>query len=204
MKKTMNLSLVVLATLLMVSVSAKAQQKLSIGAKAEANTTIYKFDALTEFESSSPDFGGGAGVFFNYEFKNWFSLQADLLLQYRNSEMGNKITLEKSQLTSYDVELPVYAIFQAKVGTKRLFLGVGPYMGYGISAKFENTDMYDKDVSGRAPLHKLKYGAAAMLGFDFGHFQINATYISQNGIGQMRATSPIRSESVSLGVGYSF
>lgn len=204
MRKQIKLSLLALGVIIMTSISVSAQNKASVGLKAEANSTFYKFDTETAFSNSSPDYGGGAGLFFKYEFKKWFALQSDLMLHYRNSEMTDKLTDEKTKLESYDLELPVYAIFQANTGAGKFFVGLGPYMGYGIKATNGETDMYEKDLTGKAPMRKLKYGAAAIVGYDFGHFQINASYISRNGIGVMTDTSPLRPESISLGIGFSF
>lgn len=50
----------------------------------------------------------------------------------------------------------------------------------------------------------LNYGAASIFGFDLGKFQINASYISQNGIGPMKKISPLRLQSILVGVAYKF
>ncbi|SFJ34726.1 PorT family protein [Myroides guanonis] len=204
MRKQIKLSVVALAAFFMVSVSANAQEKVSIGLKTQVNSTFYKYDSESIYSNSSQEIGGSAGAFLKYDFNSWFALQTDLILHYRNSEMENKLTKKKSTLESYDLELPVYAVFQTKLGTGKIFVGLGPYIGYGIQAKTGDVDMYDKDVTGKKPMKQLHYGASAILGYDFGHFQINASYISQNGIGSMKETSPLRRESLGLGIGFSF
>lgn len=204
MKNQVKRSAVALAVFFMASVSANAQEKVTIGLKTEVNSTFYKYDSESSYSSSDPGLGGSAGAFFKYEFNRWFALQTDLMLHYRNSEMENKFFNEKSKLESYDLELPVYAVFQTKLGTGKIFVGLGPYIGYGISAKMGDIDMHDKEVTGKASMEQLNYGAAAIVGYDFGHFQINASYISQNGIGTMKETSPLRRESLGLGIGFSF
>lgn len=204
MRKQIKSSVVVLAAFFLASVSANAQEKVSIGLKSEANSTFYKYGSESTYSNSSPGIGGSAGAFFKYEFNRWFALQSDLMLHYRNSKMENKFSNEKSKLKSYDLELPIYAVFQSKLGTGKIFVGLGPYIGYGISAKMGDIDMYNKDVTGKAPMKQLNYGAAAMLGYDFGHFQINASYISHNGIGVMKETSSLRRQALSLGIGFSF
>lgn len=205
MRKQIKVSVVALAAFFMVSVSTTAQEKASIGFKTEVNSTYYKYDAESIYSNSTSELGGAAGLFVKYDFNRWFALQTDLMLHYRNSEMENKLTKEKAKLESYDLEVPVYAVFQAKVGTGKLFVGLGPYIGYGIQAKIGDIDMFEKDVTKKTPMKQLHYGAAAMLGYNFGHFQINASYISQNGIGVMKETSsPLRRESLGLGIGFSF
>lgn len=204
MKKQLHLSVVALTTFFMASFSANAQENFSIGIKTEANSTFYKYTDESEYSNSTRSLGAGAGIFFKYEFNNWFALQTDLMYHHRNSEMENKVTTEKSKLKSSDLELPVYAVFQSKIGAGKIFAGLGPYMGYGINAKIGDTDMYQKDITGKAPMKRLQYGAAAMLGYSLGRFQINASYISQNGIGVMKETSPLRREAIGLGIGFRF
>ncbi|WP_316823635.1 porin family protein [Pedobacter gandavensis] len=203
MRKRIKLSTFALAVFFMASVSVNAQEKVSIGLKTEVNSTFYKYDAESIYSNSSQYPGGSAGVFFKYDFNKWFALQTDVMLHYRNSEIENKLNNEKFKLESYDLELPVYAVFQTKVGTGKIFAGLGPYIGYGISAKTAGVNMYDKDATGKAPMKRLHYGAGTILGYDFGYFQINASYTSQNGIGAMRASSSLRRESFGLGIGLS-
>ncbi|UUC44121.1 porin family protein [Flavobacterium cerinum] len=203
MRKQVILSIVAMATFFMASVSVNAQTRVSLGIKGGVNSTFYKYDSESPYSDSSPELGGSVGGFLKYDFGKWFALQTDLMIHYRNSEMENKYTAEKSKLESYDLELPVYAVFQTKLGTGKLFFGVGPYIGYGIRAKTGNIDMYDKDIAGNRPMKQLNYGAATMLGYDFGRFQINCSYISQNGIGVMNNSSGIRRQAFGLGIGYS-
>ncbi|MEG2162654.1 MAG: outer membrane beta-barrel protein [Chryseobacterium sp.] len=197
----MKLSVIALVALFLASVSANAQEKVSIGLKAEANSTFYKYDSESIYSNSSQELGGSSGLFVKYEFNRWFALQSDLMLHYRNSEMENKLSNEKSKLKSYDLELPVYAVFQTKLGTGKIFVGLGSYMSYGISAKMGDINLNDKDVTDKAPMKQLNYGVAAIIGYDFRRFQINTSFISQNGIGVMTETSSLRRESISLGIG---
>ncbi|REC62505.1 hypothetical protein DRF65_10460 [Chryseobacterium pennae] len=203
MKKQAILSIFATGTLLMGTVSVKAQKKMSLGLKGGVNSTFYKYDSESQYSKSSPELGGSVGGFLKYDFGSWFALQSDLMLHYRNSEMENKFTAETSKLESYDLELPVYGIFQYKLGTGKLFFGIGPYLGYGINAKMDDMDMYSKDAEGKSSLKQLNYGAAAMFGYDFGHFQISASYISQYGIGSMSSISALKRQSFGLEIGYS-
>jgi len=204
MKKQICLSAVVITTFLMVSISANAQEKLSLGLKGGANSTFYKFDSESPYSNSSSKFGGSVGGFLKYDFGNWFALQTDLMVHYRNSEMQNKFTTEKSTLKSLDLELPVYSVFQFNLESGRIFFGIGPYIGYGIRAKTGDINMFNKDITGKSSMKHLNYGAATMLGYHFGHVQISASYISQNGIGKIQKGSVLRRQTFDLGIGYSF
>ncbi|PUB33493.1 outer membrane protein with beta-barrel domain [Elizabethkingia sp. YR214] len=202
MKKRVILSVVATIAFLMVSNAVNAQKKLSLGFKGEINSTFYKNGSEGIYSKSSPELGGSVGGFLKYHFGKWFGLQTDLMVHYRNSEMENRFTAEKSKLESYDLELPVYGVFQFNLGTGKVFFGVGPYIGYGINAKIDHMDMYNKDAEGKAPMKCLNYGAAAMLGYSFGRFQINTSYISQYGIGVMENTLDMKRQSFGLGIGY--
>lgn len=197
----MILSIVATATCLMGS-TLHAQHKMSLGLKGGINSTFYKYDSESNYSKSSPELGASVGGFIKYDFGSWFALQTDLMVHYRNSQMENKFTAEKSKLESYDLEVPVYGIFQFKMGTGKAFFGIGPYIGYGLSAKAGNLDIYNKNSEGKFPMKQLHYGAATMLGYDWGHFQINASYISQNGIGAI-SNSSLRRQTFGLGIGYS-
>nr|WP_315035139.1 porin family protein [uncultured Chryseobacterium sp.] len=202
MKKSVILSIVATTTFLMGSVRLQAQNKMSLGLKGGVNSTFYKYDSGSDYSKSSPELGASVGGFLKYDFGQWFALQTDLMIHYRNSEMENKLTAEKSKLESYDLEVPLYGVFQFKVGPGKAFFGIGPYIGYGLSAKAGNLDMYSKNAEGESLMKKLNYGAATMLGYDWGHFQINASYISQNGSGSINNSS-LRRQTFGLGIGYS-
>lgn len=201
MKKSVILSIVATATSLLGSATLHAQNKMSLGLKAGANSTFYKYDSESDYSKSSPALGASVGGFLKYDFGNWFAVQTDVMFHYRNSEMSNKFTSEKSKLESYDLEVPVYGVFQFNMGTGKLFFGIGPYISYGLSAKTESLDMYSKNAEGKSPMKPLTYGAATMLGYELGHFQINASYISQNGIGAIHNNS-LRRQTFGLGIGY--
>lgn len=192
---------IVATTFLMGSSTLNAQNKMSLGVKGGVNSTFYKYNAESNYSKSSPGLGASVGGFLKYDFGKWFALQTDVMLHYQNSEMENKLTTEKSKLESYDLQIPVYGVFQFKMGIGKAFFGIGPYIGYGLSAKTGNFDMYGKDTEGKSPMKQLNYGAATMLGYDFGHFQINASYSSQNGIGVINNNS-LRRQTFGLGIGY--
>lgn len=193
--------MVATATFLLGSATLHAQNKISLGLKGGVNSTFYKYDSESDYSKSSPGLGASVGGFLKYDFGKWFAVQTDVMVHYRNSEMENKFTSEKSKLESYDLEVPVYGIFQFNMGTGKLFFGIGPYIGYGFSAKRENVDMYSKNAEGKSPMKPLNYGAATMLGYELGHFQINASYISQNGIGVINNGS-LRGQTFGFGIGY--
>lgn len=204
MKKQMILSVVAMVVLFMVSVSANAQSKVSLGVKGGLNSTFFIMKSDSPYSNGTLGFGGSAGGFLKYDVNNWFAVQTDLMFHYRNSELKSKATAEKKTFESYSVELPVYAVFQVDLSSGKFFFGLGPYIGYGISAKTGGIDMFKKCTAGDTPMQRVNYGGAVMLGYNFTHhWQINASYISQAPLGAT-GTSTMNPQTFGLGIGYSF
>ncbi len=204
-KKNLVSSIIALAVLFTVSTQVNAQG-LSFGVKGEANMTNFRLDSDAPYSDSKRGIGGAVGGFLKYDFGSWFALQGDLMFRHRSSDLTERTTGTTSSFKSFGFELPVYAVFQFQVGPGKLFAGIGPYAGYGVSAKTGSVNMYKKDATGEKPMEPFSYGAAAMLGYEFGkHWQVNASYISEYGIGwSMGGTSKMKSQTLSLGVGYRF
>ena len=203
-KKVLVSSMIVLVVLFAISTRTYAQKNLSFGVKSNAEMTNFHLDNDAAYSNSKLGIGGSAGGFLKYDFSELFAVQADLMFRYRTSDLKNKTTGTTSQFKSYGLELPLYAVFQFSLGSGKLFTGLGPYIGYGISAKTGSVNMYKKDVNGKTPMERLNYGAAAMLGYEFGNFQVSASYISQYCMGLMGDVSSLQSQTFGLGVGYKF
>ena len=203
-KRVLTVSVIVSAVLFAVSMQVGAQG-LSFGVKGEANMTSFDLDSDAVYSGSKWGVGGSAGGFMKYDFGNWFALQADLMFRYRTADLESKATGSTSGFRSYHFELPLFAIFQLEVGNGKLYAGIGPYAGYGLSAKTGSTDMYKKDAAGSRPMRPFNYGAAAMLGYEFAkHWQVNASYLSEYGIGSIGDITSSRGHTLSIGLGYRF
>ena len=200
----MILSVAAVAVLLMVSISAGAQGRVSLGLKGGANSTFFLMDKESPYSNSSLGIGGSAGGFLKYDVNNWFALQTDLMFHYRTSGLKSKVAGGKLKFESYSVELPVYAVFQFDLGAGNIFLGLGPYIGYGLSARVGGSDMFQKNTNGDTPMQRINYGGAIMLGYNFArHWQINASYITQSPLGA-RGTAAMNVQNFGLGIAYRF
>lgn len=68
-----------------------------------------------------------------------FAVQPALLFntmgyQYKETNSGVAVTVNQHP---YYLELPVYFLYKPELGNGHLLLGVGPYVGYGISGKWK-------------------------------------------------------------------
>ncbi|MFD2556102.1 outer membrane beta-barrel protein [Sphingobacterium tabacisoli] len=205
MKNQVFFATVVFIGLLGGSIATMAQETgLSGGIKAGPNATFFMLGTDSPYTKGVSKIGFSAGAFLKYDFVSWFAVQGDFILQSRNAELQKGNSGEELKYKSYTAELPLYGVFQTQVGTGKMFVGIGPYIGYGISSKIGGSDMYKKDGVDGLETTRLNYGAAATLGYDLGGFQINASYTSQYGIGVISNRSTMRHQTVGVGVGYSF
>lgn len=182
-------------------------QKVSMGVKAEANMSNYLLTDMDNVESNLKA-GAGIGGFMKVDICKNFALQPELMLQYKSSELKQLGTVNTYEFWS--AEIPVYAMGQWSLNDKgRIYLGVGPYIGMGISAKNTDTDkdLYEKNANDESIMQRLDFGAGATLGYELNcGLQINAGYkiglIDAMDAGRDNAT--MLPNSFSLGLGYRF
>lgn len=202
--KKIILSLVVLIGL---GATQAFAQKTSFGVKAEANLSNSVLSDMANTKSTL-GVGGNIGGFAKVELGQWFALQPELMLTLQNSKLD--VSGVKNNIRSWGVEVPVYALFQLPAtNTGRAYVGVGPYASYGLSAKNRTADLslYSKNGADKSFLNRFDAGLAATIGYEFtNRIQINASY--KRGILDELNTnskeSSLRSQRISLGVGYRF
>lgn len=203
MKKVALYSLVILMGL---GFSELKAQTVSYGAKASANMTNFFVKDMDA--ESSMKVGASLGGFVKIDFNEYFALQPELMFSYKGSKMKEKSTGEKDNFEYWGVQIPVYAVGQMQLGTGRGYVGLGPYVEYGFSAKFKDadTDLYKKH-DGEKYMNRFDFGLGCMVGYEFpNRIQINASY--QMGLIDLldaqKDNSTLRSQYLSLGVGYRF
>lgn len=175
-------------------------QSTSIGIKAEATMSNFIVKDIPGMKSKM-GVGANLGGFVKIDLTQNFALQPELLLKYQRSEM--KQSKVKRDFKYFGMEIPVYAMGQWSSNSgNRFFAGVGPYVGYGFSAKLNKPDtkLYKKDV-----LKPWDFGAKAIIGYEFANgIQINAGYK----IGFINAvdkgSGKMLPQAISLGLGYRF
>lgn len=175
-------------------------QSTTFGIKAEANMSNFILDDL-KGQSSNMGFGATLGGFAKFDITRGFAIQPELLFNYQNSEM--KIAGKKHDYEYWGMEIPVYAMGQWYGNTgNRFYAGVGPFVGYGFSAKYTKpeTKLYDKDV-----LQPWDFGFKATVGYEFRcGVSINAGYKLGVINAVDKGNGTMLPETISLGVGYRF
>ena len=85
-------------------------------------------------------FNGGVNV--ELPLSSGFYLQPGIEYRQKGSELsnGNKLTL------SY-IDIPVNFIYKPALGTGRMLLGFGPYVGFGINGKVKSGNGVERKVS---------------------------------------------------------
>lgn len=184
-----------------------AQTTISGGVKADANMANFLLTDL-DAQKSTMKVGASLGGFMKVEFGENFALQPELLFHYKQSKMETG-KLE-DDFEYWGMEIPVYAIGQMKMGAGKGFVGVGPYVGYGFSAKYKDADkdLYKKDkLTDKAVLNRWDFGLGATLGYEFNSgFSVSASYKIGliDTLDALKDDATMRNQSVSLGVGYRF
>jgi hypothetical protein len=98
------------------------------------------------------------------------------------------------------------------LGKGKGFLGIGPYLEFGIDARYkadgtDDLNLYKEYNGSKSAMQRWDFGAGAMLGYEFScRLQISATYkigfIDALNAGKDNAT--LLPQAVSLGLGYRF
>lgn len=202
MKKIILICLSVLMTTGFVS----AQTNISGGIKVEANMSNFLLSDL-EPQKSTMRVGPNLGGFMKIDFHENFALQPELMFYFRNSKTeftkDNEDTFQQ-----WGVQIPIYAVGQMQLGTGRGYVGLGPYVGFGFDARYDDADVnLYKEINGKKTMNRWDFGAGLMVGYEFDNgLQINAGYqmgfIDQ--LDALKDDATKRTQTVTLGIGYRF
>lgn len=182
-------------------------QQTSFGVKAEANVSNFR---VSDMPNTKGKLGVGAGIggFAKVDLSNWFALQPEVMFSLQNSKLEQSGL--KHNIRSFNVEVPVYAMFQLPAADKsRAYIGIGPYGRFGFSAKDRTTgiNLYKEYNGAKSDLQRFDAGLAATVGYEFSNgIQINASY-KFGLLDQLNANKKIASlknQKISLGLGYRF
>lgn len=179
------------------------------GPKIEANASNFLLSDM-DGAVSKMNMGGSAGGFIGYRISERFSVQEDLLVHYQTSQWEQNG--QKGDFSYLGAEFTLYAMGNWNLfGENRFMIGVGPFVGYGLDAKYKTgnteTDLYEEDSNGNKVLQPLSAGAAVTLGYELKcGLQFNASckvgIIDQLDADKKNADLlPIR---ISMGIAYRF
>jgi len=160
--------------------------------------------------------GFHAGVNAEVPLGTGFYVQPGVLYSQKGAEFDNDAELQLSY-----IEVPVNLLYKPVLGTGRMLLGFGPYVGFGIDGKYKAANGAEGEVefeneipanpSAAAYVKRMDAGANLLAGYEFANnlsFQINA----QLGLVNIRPDVPNVSNDKSrwantgfgLSVGYRF
>jgi len=187
-----------------------AQEVLG-GIKVDANISNFILNDMDGMKSNL-GFGVTAGGYTKIMFGENFGLQPEILLHFKNSKMEVKASGNETDFQYFGVELPVYAVYQTNMGNGSGFIGLGPYLGLGIDARYKASGMKDVELYKEynkqdSEMQRWDFGAGAMLGYEFGsRLQIMAGYKIGfiNALNAGKDDASMLNQTVSLGLGYRF
>lgn len=162
--------------------------------------------ATTPFLGTGFNIGATADI----SLSNNFSVKPQLVFSSKSTSFS-----EKNKFKLLTVDLPIHFLYHHQ----NFYLGAGPNIAYGISAKHLSTvdgefeyDMYSEEGSPSLNRYKrLEIGASFLMGYEFGKgVSINASY--NRGLSQMYiepevnaiGIDKINTNIISLGIGYAF
>jgi len=151
-----KITLVIASAIL--SVTAFSQVRLGLqvsGTVASANVKS-KYDI--NFEKGNTGLPGVSAIV-QYDMGKHFSLRSGITylqhgvdLKYAFDEFGSTTSSTKLNY----LQAPLQAIYSAKVGSSRLYAGLGGYGGYGLSGTVKNTLWFHTDDGGYEITEELK------------------------------------------------
>lgn len=163
---------------LIFSTQLSAQDKpLSVGFKVGAGLSNYRLGGDMKSFKSKMNIGGSASVFVKYDLSPNFAVQTGIDGYYSTSKLESTTYRSSDKLKSFGMEIPLYGIVQGALGSGNAFIGVGPYVGYNISAKLDGINLFKKNNGTGTAMNRFDYGLGGIVGYDFDkNWQINASY----------------------------
>ena len=207
--KKIILSVVLVMGLGVAGISA---QTVSGGIKTEANASGF---ILNDMDNMKSKLGIGAtiGGFGTIEFNKNFALRPEVLFHFKNSIMEEKTSGIETDYQYFGIEIPVYAVGQFEMGNGKGFVGIGPYVGFGIDARYKTDDsdeikLYDEiGNTDKANMQRWDIGAGLMLGYEFSNkLQVNAGYKVGflDALDAEKDNATMLNHTISIGIGYRF
>jgi len=198
------------AVVLGLGLQSQAQEVLG-GIKVDATMSNFILNDLDGMKSKL-GFGASVGGYTKIEFNNHFALQPELLLHFKTSKMEVEATGNETDYQYFGIEIPIYAVGQKSLWGGKGFIGVGPYLGLGIDARYKADGMDDvelyKEYNNRdSEMQRWDVGMGAMLGYEFGcRLQILASYKIGfiNALNANKDDASMLNQAISLGLGYRF
>ena len=128
-------------------ISFSYAQSLNFGIKAGVNFSKLSASASGVTLTSSTSTGFHIGGVVDIGFESW-SLQPGILYSTKGGTYGSAADGGTAKLTLNYIEVPVNILYNIPVGVGKIFVGGGPYFGYGISGTGTTTGAFTSTGSG--------------------------------------------------------
>jgi hypothetical protein len=206
MKKYVVTFVFVMAAAIFSNQLSAQDNSVSVGFKAGTSLSNYRLGGDMKGFKCKMNFGGSVGGIIKYDISSNFALQSGIDAYYKTSDLESKADKSSDKLKSWGVEIPLYGIVQVELGSGKAFIGAGPYLSYGISAKSDGANLFKKNSeTGKAAMNRLDYGVRGIIGYDFNkNWQINASY--QFGLADLHKSKggSMKSHGAAIGIAYKF
>jgi hypothetical protein len=155
--------------------------QVSFGIKAGYNNSTYSVENSDNLKRLS---GFHAGGIVDISLADEFSLQPQLLFILKGAKQEAHVDQfgdqnEEAKLKLNYLELPVNFLYKHQLGAGKLFVGAGPYLGFGLSGKikqgeeeadikFDGKKLAELDAEDDAAMHlkRLDAGANFLAGYE--------------------------------------
>lgn len=155
--------------------------------------------------------GFNAGVTLDVPVAPDFYFQPGLLFSTKGAKLEN--TSDASVKLNY-LELPLNLLYKPTLGTGKLLMGFGPYLGYGLSGKVENGSSmadvkFEKNAGNAANTvyyKPLDAGANLLFGYEFAS-KLSAQLNAQLGLVNLNAynnNAKFKNTGFGVSLGYKF
>ena len=200
---------------------AGAQAQTGYGLKAGVTLPSYNYGSSNDLSDTKSATNFYITGYLNANINNNFAIQPGVSLQgkgakFASFKVGNN-TYELTQNTMW-IDVPVNFVGKLPLGAAELQLGVGPYVGFGVSGKNKFNTVGDNGDVSSSTLNEFKFGKDETLkGVDYGAnftagvklgsgFLVNANYGLglANLAGDKNLNSTVKNRVLSFGVGFEF
>ena len=183
MKTTMAAAALLLGSALYAQDMTYDAGRTTFGVRAGVNfQTLNGKNASGDKLENNVRTGFHAGINAEVPLGTGFYLQPGVLYSQKGAEFENNDELQLSYL-----EVPVNFVYKPILGTGRMLLGFGPYVGFGIDGKYKTANGAESEVgfenevpanpSAGIYVKRMDAGANVLAGYEFANnfsFQLNA------------------------------
>ncbi|WP_127126647.1 porin family protein [Pseudoflavitalea rhizosphaerae] len=206
------------AVLALTAGAVSAQSKTTFGVRAGANfTNLNGKDEEDNKLENKMKVGFHVGVNAEIPLADEFYLQPGVLFSTKGAKLDGEGDVKMN--LGY-IEVPVNFLYKADLGEGKLLLGVGPYVGIGITGKVKG-DGGEADIKftndakmedmGKVPLKRIDAGGNLLFGYEFANkfsVQLNAQLGMLNLVPKFEGEKPenekIKNTGFGVSVGYRF